>query len=271
MKRRRRRYEPEERNAKRPGHYGPADCTGGAAAALYGAGHRPGRGRVPVRHRHHRPGRLGHAGRDGAGCPHVLHPAVPFSGPRGGAAGLPAVRRAGLQPLHRLQAAGPGAGQGLRRPAAPVPRQAGGPGPGRPHRPYHLGHRAAGGLLRPHHLPRRHRPHHVGDHGGVHRLLPPPAGNRGRYRLCDRRPGAALPHLPQHRGRGKAVPGRRGGTQRLCAGQPAGPAGDPPVPPGRSASGGAGRTDRRPLGHGAAAEGRRRPGHGPDQYRDPPL
>ena len=80
--------------------------------------------------------------------------------------------------------------------------------------------------------------------------------------------GLALPFLISRStgDAGKRFRAARGGTQRLCAGQPAGPAGNSSVPPGRPAPGGAGGADRRPLGHRGEAEGRRRPGHGPDQH-----
>ena len=108
--------------------------------------------------------------------------------------------------------------QALRR---LCPAKLEGTGQGQPHRPYHLGHRAAGGLLRPHPLPHCHC---GAVHGGavpVHWQLPLGLGAAGFGGLRCGGGGGAIGDFPAQRRRRPAVPAALGGAFQLCAGQPA--------------------------------------------------
>ena len=107
-----------------------------------------------------------------------------------------ALRRAALQPLHRVQAARPRARPCVQRPAAPDPRQARGRRPRRPRLDRDGRRRAARGLLRPHYQPHLHRRAHGVRHGGVSGYRRGGAAGGARARLVRRggraRPGARL-------------------------------------------------------------------------------
>ena len=245
------RWRARRRAGRRTQRYRGDAAAGGARAphgGVHGARGRPRPDRAPARDVHHRAGGLRRARRRGRGAERAriggircrdpcdgacLRGARPHRGPAGDALGVRphgyrrraprrvALRRAGVQPFHRIQAARAHPRPRVPRAAPPGAREARRARQRRPDRRDHLGYRAARGLLRPHHLARADRHAIQRGAGAVHRVVPSAARTRGAFGLRAGGGRRAVARGADVRRGGPTLPRGVRAPERLCARYPA--------------------------------------------------